>query len=260
LDVRFDPAGPQAVSEISFGAPVKEIVMPDVPPVPAELTDVEKQVLTAIQTELPVSKMPFEDIPNMPAAVDFVEILQSLSGKRVLGKIAAVLNYRRLGYTANAMFCAEVSAERIGAVGAELAACPMVSHCYERKTFDGWPFNLYGMCHAASLEQIAEVIDSFCIANDITHTQLLPTERELKKQPVRITFSELRSEKKRKAIVFSKGTAYFFKKYLKFLQKSENFPILLFFLDYWAVFFGPLTIFTAKGICEHFVDFIKCLF
>ncbi|MHC4553560.1 MAG: hypothetical protein ACYSUT_12480, partial [Planctomycetota bacterium] len=34
LDVRFDPAGPQAVSEISFGAPVKEIVMPDVPPVP----------------------------------------------------------------------------------------------------------------------------------------------------------------------------------------------------------------------------------
>lgn len=188
LDVRFDPVGPYAAFKTAPAAPAREIVMPDVPPIPVELTEVEKQVLAAIQTELPVSEMPFEDIPNMPPAVDFVEVLQLLSGKGVLSKIAAVLDYRRLGYIANAMFCAEVSSDRISAVGAELAACPMVSHCYERRVFDGWPFNLYGMCHAGSLEQIVEVIDSFCIANNITHTQLLPTERELKKQPVRITF------------------------------------------------------------------------
>ena len=188
LDVRFDPAGPQAAVKTSAERLAKEIIVPDVPSEPVELTEIEKQVLAAVQTGLPVTEGPFEEIPHMPPAADVVEVLRSLQQKRVLTKIAAVLDYRRLGYVANTMFCAEVPAERISGVGAELAACPMVSHCYERKTFDGWPFNLYGMCHAATDEQIAEMIDAFCIANGITHTQRLPTECELKKQPVTIAF------------------------------------------------------------------------
>lgn len=191
LDVRFDPAGPGAAvceEAASNASNAREIVMADTPPVPVELTEVERAVLGAIQMELPVTEKPFEDLPDMPEGVDVIEVLRGVSKKGVLGKIAAVLNYRQLGYAANVMFCAEVEADRISDVGAELASCAMVSHCYERKTFGGWPFNLYGMCHAASVEQITEMTDSFCIANNLTHTQLLPTERELKKQPVRIVF------------------------------------------------------------------------
>ncbi len=188
LDVRFDPAGPEAIAKQPFASPAAEMRMSDVPPVPVELTDTEKQVLGAIQSELPVTEMPFDVIPELPEAIDVIEVLQSVSDKGVLRKIAAVLNYTRLGYTANAMFCAEVPSDRISTVGADLAGCAMVSHCYERKTFDGWPFNFYAMCHAGSLEQIAEMTESACITHNITHTQLLTTERELKKHPVRIVF------------------------------------------------------------------------
>ncbi len=188
LDVRFDPAGPGAATNAEPASTSKEIRLPDVPPVPVELTATEQAVLGAIQAELPVCERPFEALAGMPEGVDVIETLRAVSGKGVLGKISAVLDYPRLGYTANVMFCAEVSPEQISRVGAALAACPMVSHCYERKTFGGWPFNLYGMCHAGSVEQIAEMTESFCITHNLTHTQLLPTERELKKQPVKIVF------------------------------------------------------------------------
>ena len=188
LDVRFDPAGPGAVLDTQTASNASEIVLSDVPPVPVELSETEKQVLEVIQTELPICERPFEAMDDMPEGVDVIETLRKLSARGVLGKIAAVLDYPRLGYTVNVMFCAEVQAENVSEVGAALAQCAMVSHCYQRKTFAGWPFNLYGMCHAGNVGQIEAMAESFCITHNITHTQLLSTERELKKQPVKIVF------------------------------------------------------------------------
>jgi len=59
------------------------------------------------------------------------------------------------------------------------------SHCYERETFAGWPYNLFAMMHGRSMGQIQRTIDKFIEPGDVRAHELLPTQTELKKQPVR---------------------------------------------------------------------------
>ncbi len=183
LDVRFDPAGPALPGEIVPTQAVQEFLIPDIPSL-VTLSETQKQLLNVIQGELAITETPFDGLIEG----DAVGVLQSLVQAGVIRRVAAVLNYRVLGYSANTMFCAEVPAENIASVGGALAASAMVSHCYERATFDGWPFNLYGMCHAASGEDIEEMTESFCAEHAISNSQLLPTLTELKKEPVKIVF------------------------------------------------------------------------
>jgi DNA-binding Lrp family transcriptional regulator len=184
LDVRFDPAGPGLA--ISNDSPsVTDMALSDVPPVPIELTPSENAVMACIQDELPIIECPFDSI-KAPEVKDIMAVIHQLIQKGVLNKLSAVLDYTKLGYTANAMFCIEVPEDRIRQTGTDLARFGLVSHCYQRQTFPGWPFNLYAMCHAGKMETIESFADSFCIAQNLPNFQLLPTLAELKKEPVKI--------------------------------------------------------------------------
>jgi len=61
-----------------------------------------------------------------------------------------------------------------------LCNLPQVSHCYQRKTFENWPYNLYAMIHETSSEQIEKIVAQFVSEFKIEQFQLLPTIRSLK--------------------------------------------------------------------------------
>jgi DNA-binding Lrp family transcriptional regulator len=63
-----------------------------------------------------------------------------------------------------------------------------VSHCYERKTVEDWPYNLFAMMHGKSMGEIQHVINKFTESEKIDSFELLPTAAELKKQPVKHRF------------------------------------------------------------------------
>ena len=78
------------------------------------------------------------------------------------------------------------SYDLIAQVGSLLASNPHVSHCYERPSFDGFPYNVYVMMHANSAEQLDQFIAD-CV-NALNALQSTPVEyvvlrsvRELKK-------------------------------------------------------------------------------
>ncbi|MCJ7729662.1 MAG: hypothetical protein MUO27_07280, partial [Sedimentisphaerales bacterium] len=62
------------------------------------------------------------------------------------------------------------------------------SHCYERRTFENWPYNLFAMLHSRSMGEIQRTIDKFTQTQKIDSFELLPTAAELKKQPVKYHF------------------------------------------------------------------------
>lgn len=189
LDVYFDPAGPFSSVPDSKTQPAREIVFPDVPQYSVELSDIEKCTLNLLQQDLPVAECPFDDLADSNrgmSGADVITGLIALIQKEVVSRISGVLNYSALGYVANTLFCASVSEDCISKAGAALASNRWVSHCYQRKPFEGWPFNLYAMCHAGSDQQISEFVQSFCAVYEISSYQLLPTLRELKKKPVKI--------------------------------------------------------------------------
>ena len=177
LDVRFD-----AESE---GRAMLENVeaVPSVEPV--KLSREEKRVLSGLAGELQVTARPFAFLSaGAHGQADVLKVIKRLIDKRVIRRIAAVMDHRRLGFTANVMLAAKVPPGRIEQAGRRLARFSTVSHCYERRTFPGWQYNLFAMMHARSMGRIQHDVQRFAQAEKIDAFELLPTEAELKKHPV----------------------------------------------------------------------------
>ena len=183
LDVRFDLLG-EGKPERADNAKVcaDEVV---------ELSDVQKHILSCLQRDLEITARPFDYLcGGKPVEQEVLDVIRTLIDNGVIKRISAVLDYRRLGFTANVMFCCSAPAETAARAGENLARFRIVSHCYERRTFEGWPYNLFAMMHARSMGEIQQVVDNFTGSEGIDSYELLPTEAELKKRPVRQQFRE----------------------------------------------------------------------
>ena len=181
LDVRFDAESksqPLVQDVVKF--PKDEIV---------ELSENQKLILSKLQNDLDVIAEPFDFLCSEGLEKqEVLGIINELIDKGVIRRIAAVLNHRKLGFVANIMFTCKVPQDKIVEAGERLARFGIVSHCYERKTFENWPYNLFAMMHSRSMGEIQHVINKFVEAEKISSFELLPTAAELKKQPVKHQF------------------------------------------------------------------------
>jgi len=179
LDVRFDTEG-QLLSQDVGQAPKGETV---------ELDENQKRILSKLQDELDLTGEPFDFLcSEVLEKEEVLRIITKLIDKGVIRRIAAVLDHRKLGFVANVLFACEVPQDKVIEAGERLARFGIVSHCYERKTFENWPYNLFAMMHGRSMGEIQHVINKFVEAENIDSFELLPTTAELKKQPVKHQF------------------------------------------------------------------------
>jgi len=181
LDARFD-----AESE-------GELLSQEIQPMPKQkiikLTTEQNLILSKSQPDLDITARPFDSLCGEGLKIkDVLRIMQELIDKGVVRRIAAVVDHRKLGFVANVLFVSEVPQDRIIKAGEELARFGIVSHCYQRKTFENWPYNLFAMMHGKSFGDIQRAIDKFVEAEKIDSFELLPTAAELKKQPVKYRF------------------------------------------------------------------------
>jgi len=153
---------------------------------PVEMNEDQKKVISCLEDDLEVTAEPFAFLCSGGLQEeDVLRIITELMDKGVIRRVAAVVDHRKLGFVANVLFACEVPQDRIVPVGQRLARLPIVSHCYDRQTFEGWPYNLFAMMHGRSIGQIQHAINRFIEAEAIDSFQLLPTEAELKKQPIK---------------------------------------------------------------------------
>jgi DNA-binding Lrp family transcriptional regulator len=190
LDVRFDAEDTILGGDSDFCIPKQRAHKAG----PVKLNANQKLILSKLQSELDIIAKPFDFLcTESLSQKEVLVIIKELIDKGVIRRIAAVVDYRRLGFVANVMFCCEVPADRIVEAGRRLARFRTVSHCYERQTFEGWPYNLYAMMHGKTMGRIQHVIDRFLEAERINSFELLPTAAELKKQPVKHKFDQMES-------------------------------------------------------------------
>lgn len=95
-----------------------------------------------------------------------------------------MLDHRKLGFTANALFVAEVPPDRLAAAGTALSCFTQVTHCYQRQSFQGWPYTLYAMIHGRSPDEVRGIAEEFRKSENAGQVLLLETAEELKKRPV----------------------------------------------------------------------------
>jgi DNA-binding Lrp family transcriptional regulator len=154
-----------------------------------ELNKAEKQILSKLEDDLEVISEPFDFLCGEGLGIeDVLQITQGLIDKEVIRRIAAIVDHRKLGFAANVLFCSKVPQNRIVEAGQALARFGAVTHCYERKAVENWPYNLYAMMHGKSMGEIQHLINKFTESEKTDTFELLPTEAELKKEPVRHKF------------------------------------------------------------------------
>ena len=150
-----------------------------------ELSDLQLQVLAAIQEGFPITRTPYRDMAARigldPA--DFLKVLQDWQEEGVVRRVGGIVNHFKVGICAGGMVVWEVEPERVEQVGAIFAGFKQVSHAYERAVAQNWPYNLYTMVHGASTEEVQETVRQMSRRTGVRKYRILVTERELKKVP-----------------------------------------------------------------------------
>ena len=160
-------------------AEVKEPI--ELEPQPYDEFDVA--VIRALQGDMPVVEEPYA-----PAAerlgISQQRLLDHLAGMQergILRRVAAILYHRRAGFSANGMGVWEVPDEQILEVGARMAAVRGISHCYQRPTYEDWPYSVFTMAHGRSKEECDAVLDAIAEQTGIQGRATLYSSTEFKK-------------------------------------------------------------------------------
>ncbi|MEX2108500.1 MAG: Lrp/AsnC family transcriptional regulator [Solirubrobacterales bacterium] len=86
--------------------------------------------------------------------------LQGMVDRKILRRVAAILYHRRAGFSANGMGVWKVPEPEIMETGGRMAAFRGISHCYQRPTYEDWPYSVFTMAHGRSKEECDAILDS----------------------------------------------------------------------------------------------------
>lgn len=147
------------------------------------LTDADIAYIRATQGDLPDVPQPFEGVAaGLGMSLDdFIEHGRRMNAHGHLRRFAAILNHRAAGFRANGMAVWNVPAERINEFGVFVAGYRNVSHCYERPTYEDWPYNVFSMIHAPRAEGVEEVANAIAEETGVTDRRVLYSSTEYKK-------------------------------------------------------------------------------
>jgi DNA-binding Lrp family transcriptional regulator len=120
------------------------------------LDDQQKQLVRRLQDTLPLVDQPFDVLAgDLGWSTDRVlEQINDWRSRGVIRRFGAVVDHRRLGFTANGMAVFRVPDDEIDAAGRLLAGRDEVSHCYRRPPLEGFDYNLFAMVHGTSVEEV----------------------------------------------------------------------------------------------------------
>jgi DNA-binding Lrp family transcriptional regulator len=155
-------------------------------PAPLEMIDYDEldvAVIRATQGAMQVVPEPYAHAAA-ELGIDVETLLDHMTGMRergLLRRVAAILYHRRAGFSANGMGVWKVSPEQIGELGPRMASFRGISHCYERPTYEDWPYSVFTMAHGRSKEECDAVLDAIAEQTGIHERATLYSSTEFKK-------------------------------------------------------------------------------
>ena len=145
--------------------------------------DLDIAIIRATQGDLPVVAEPYA-----PAAAELgmtqdalLEHMAAMKERGILRRVAAILYHRRAGFSANGMGVWVVPDEKIAEFGPRMASFRGISHCYQRPTYEDWPYSIFTMAHGRSKEECDAILDAIAGEFHITERATLYSSTEFKK-------------------------------------------------------------------------------
>jgi len=150
---------------------------------PQPYDEFDCDVIRVTQGDMPVIAEPYA-----PAAArlgigqdQLLEHLRGMQERRLLRRVAAILFHRRAGFSANGMGVWKIPDQRIMELGMRMASFRGISHCYQRPTYEDWPYSVFTMAHGRSKEECDAILDSIAADTGIEDRATLYSSTEFKK-------------------------------------------------------------------------------
>ena len=154
--------------------------------------ELDKKIIKAFEGNIPLTLNPYQKIADdlNIERDELLKRLQSLKERKILKRISAILHHRDSGYQANGMFVCKFNEKEIDEIGKEISNLEAVSHCYQRKSYQNWPYNFYAMIHARSKKELENMIEQLVEKYKINDYQILYSTEELKKTSMKYFISD----------------------------------------------------------------------
>jgi DNA-binding Lrp family transcriptional regulator len=160
-------------------------VVAEEPPAPQAIPydELDVAVIRATQGNLPVREEPLADAAaRLGIGIEaLLEHLRGMQERGLLRRTAAILYHRRAGFSANGMGVWKVPDERILELGPRMAAFRGISHCYQRPTYEDWPYSVFTMSHGRSPEECEAILEAIARETGIEDRAILYSSTEFKK-------------------------------------------------------------------------------
>jgi len=147
------------------------------------MDEIDKHLVKVLQGNIPLCEEPYKILGDS-LGIEEDEVVKRLTQMKANGqlkRISAILRHQKSGYNANAMVVFKVEKKHIEKLGDVLSQSALVSHCYERRPNEKWPYNLYAMVHGKEIEEIESFVHQFNKTYEITTYDILYSQEELKK-------------------------------------------------------------------------------
>jgi DNA-binding Lrp family transcriptional regulator len=144
----------------ALAAPVEAAPPRELEPQPYDEDDIA--LIRALQGPMQAVARPY-DAAAAELGISTEELLDRLRGmidRKILRRVAAILYHRRAGFSANGMGVWKVPEEEILEVGGRMASFRGISHCYQRPTYEDWPYSVFTMAHGRSKAECDAILDS----------------------------------------------------------------------------------------------------
>ena len=144
----------------------------------------DRAVIRATQGDLPVVPEPYVDAAAQArhdGRARCSSTSRRMKERGILRRVAAILFHRRAGFSANGMGVWKVPDEHIDEIGPRMASFRGISHCYQRPTYEDWPYSVFTMAHGRSKEECDAILDAIADEFEITERATLYSSTEFKK-------------------------------------------------------------------------------
>jgi siroheme decarboxylase len=177
--IRMDLEMEGDTEALSSAAEVAEPI--DLDPQPYDELDIA--VIRALQGDMMVVEEPYAAAASELGLTQarFLDHLAGMQERGLLRRVAAILFHRRAGFSANGMGVWQVPDRQIFEIGCRMAAVRGISHCYQRPTYEDWPYSVFTMAHGRSKDECDAVLDSIAEQTGIDERATLYSSTEFKK-------------------------------------------------------------------------------
>ena len=150
------------------------------------MDSIDLALLYYLSEDIPLSLEPFKDIGDFLniEESEVIQRLECLQDKGRLKRIAPILYHHKTTFKYNALTAWEATEDQINALAECLVSFTHVSHVYERATCDQWQYNIYGMMHGKTKEDINQLMGRIReTVGEIPHKVIYTTKEWKKTSP-----------------------------------------------------------------------------